>query len=59
MGHTNPRTTIRDAVLDGVTEDLDADAVHGVEDATVTATETACLNSGPLLDFDEYWEVSL
>jgi len=58
-GNDDPRTAIRDAILDGVSAGLDADAVQGVEDAAVSATEAACKNREPLLDFAEYSEVAL
>jgi len=59
MVHANPRTTIEDAILATVSEELDADAVRGVEDVTLSATEAACLDKHYLLDFDEYLEVAL
>jgi len=58
-GDVAPRTAIRDAILDGVSAGLDADAVQGVEDVAMSATEAACKNREPLLDFAEYSEVAL
>jgi len=59
MTHTNPRTTVYDAILASVSEGLDADAVRGVEDVSVTATEAAARNRYPLLDFEEYMRCDL
>jgi len=58
-GQTSSRTAIRDAVLDGVSPKLDNDAVRALEDVSLSATEAACLNRYPLLDFDEYSEIRL
>ena len=55
----HPRSAIADAVLADAPAHLDADAVAAVLDATMSATEAACLNGDPLLDFDEYREVAL
>jgi hypothetical protein len=56
---TTVRTTVRDAVLTDVSADCDSDSVDVIEDVTVSSTERAALNAAPLLDFDEYSEVSL
>jgi len=56
---THPRTAVKDAILASVSEGLDDDAVRGVEDVSVTATEAACLSRHELLDFAEYREVAL
>lgn len=53
------RTVVRDAILSNVSAELDTDAILAVEDVSVSATEAACRNSCPLLDFDEYNAVHL
>lgn len=55
----HPRSQIAGTVLADAPAHLDADAVEGVLEATMTATESACLNGAPLLDNDEYCEVAL
>jgi len=55
---TNIRTTVRDAVLANVSGGLDGDAVEGIEETSISATESACKTS-PLLNWDEYRKVSL
>jgi len=54
----DPRTAIKDVALDGVGAGLDAEAERGVEDVTLSATETAC-KTNPLLNWAEYRKVSL
>lgn len=56
---TNPRTAVRDVILAGVSDGLDADAVRGIEDVSLSSTEAACLSGHNLLDWDEYREVAL
>jgi len=55
----HPRTALRDAVLADLTADLNRSEVDAVLDASVSATEAACLSSHHLVDFDEYREVAL
>jgi len=54
-----PRTVVRDAILDGVSPDVDAAAVRAIEAMALDSTAAACRNSEPLLDFDEYREATL
>jgi len=56
---TTVRTVVRDAILAGLSADCDSDAVEGIEAVTISSTERAACNTAPLLDFDEYSEVSL
>jgi hypothetical protein len=54
-----PRTAIRDAILTGVSAELDSTVIRSLEDACLSATEAACRNCHPLLNFDEYREIAL
>jgi hypothetical protein len=56
---TTPRTAIRETILEGTSGGLEDDAVRALEDVSLSATEAACWNRYPLLDFDEYSEVAL
>jgi hypothetical protein len=54
-----PRMAIREIILEGMSEELDDNAVRALEDVCLSATEAAFRNSEPLLDFDEFSEVAL
>jgi hypothetical protein len=56
---TSPQTAVRDAILAGVSARLDDDAVRGLEDVSISATEAACLSRDELLDWSEYRAVAL
>jgi hypothetical protein len=56
---TTPRTAIRETILAGMSGGLEDDAVQALEDMCLSATEAACWNRYPLLDFDEYASVYL
>jgi hypothetical protein len=58
-GSARPQTAVKDAIIDGVSPRLDDDAVRGIEDVSVSATEAACLSRHELLDWSEYREVAL
>jgi len=58
-GRTTPRSAIRDAILAGVSPELNDAAVRGLENISLSATEAACRNRHPLLNFDEYREIAL
>jgi hypothetical protein len=58
-GRVSPRTAVLEAILSGVSAELDDDAVRGLENVSLSATEAACQNSEPLLDWNEYQDVEL
>lgn len=53
-----PQMAIRGAVLRVVTGELSAAEVHAVEECGLSATEAACLDDAPLLEYDEYAAVA-
>jgi len=54
-----PRMAIREIILEGMSEELDDNAVRALEDVCLSATEAACRNSHPLLNWNEYQGVTL
>ena len=55
----HPRTAGAEAGLADASAHRDADAVDGVLDCALSATEAACLAGPHLLDWDEQREVAL
>lgn len=63
-GGMNPRTAVRDAILSGVSAELDRDAARGVEWAAVSDTVAAVRRreaglEPQVVDFETYREVAL
>lgn len=60
MVTAHPRTAIKDAILATVSEDLDADAVQGVEWAALADTRAAYRSrqTGDVPDWDDYLQAS-